>query len=61
MAGRVKMWQQILDFHDSNLKVLWQLTVILLMISFNSLERDTDFLSFFSTEKCQKRKADNMR
>lgn len=51
---RVKRRQQILHFNDSNLKILWQLTAILLMISFNGLEGDTDFHAFLATEKCQK-------
>lgn len=54
MASRLERRQQILDFNDSNLKILWQLTAILLMISFNGLEGDTDFHAFLATEKCQK-------
>lgn len=47
----VKKKQQTLDLNDSNLKILWQLTVVLLMISFNGLEGDTDFHAFLSTEE----------
>ena len=57
----VERKQQILDFNDSNSKILWQLTAILLMISFNGLEGDTGFHAFLSTERCQKEKCDNTR
>lgn len=56
VAGKEERKQQALDSNDSNLKMLWQLTVILLMIGFNGLEGDTDFHAFLSIEKYQKKK-----
>lgn len=61
MAGKKEGAQQALDSDDSNLKMLWQLTVILLMIGFNGLERDTDFHACLSTESIKKKGADKMR
>lgn len=53
--------QKIPDFNDSNSKILWKLTAILLMISYNSLKGDSHFHAFLSTEKCLKENTDSMR